>query len=189
MRRPWRRPTRALCGPSCAPRQWALQLSVGIAEANGCKTYYRDRCGGVACFLIGRASDANTARYMFTLLAGEVRRLNRDCCQTMPEKYRRDFKYGVVAAIREKFRNQWKKTKEAVRAEIVNNPLALVRLDNALAKMENRLAQVEAWSVANAGLNKPRPSNYKTRQDAYNHGFQEGQKVNVNSRAKAGLGN
>lgn len=169
-------------------KNWSLRLTSVVAQYNGCKTYYRPHCGGSASFLIGRASDVQTARYMISLLAEEVRRLARDHTKGYSEKYRRDFRYGVVEAIDGKFYQQWKKTQEEVRAESAGNPLALVRINTALTKMGSRLAEIEKWSEENMNLNKGGKSRLNLHADARAHGRQVGQESITLNRSKGGLG-
>lgn len=165
-------------------KQWTNRLAQIVAKANGCSMYFRDRAGGCATFLVGRASDVQTARYMTNMLANEVRRLNRECCQGYSDKYRRDFKYGVVDAINFKLQEQWNKTKTEVQAEATNS-MALVRVNNAISKLEQRLADIEKWTQANMNLRTGR-SNYRTQADARQHGFTAGQSIRI-SGAKAGI--
>ncbi len=166
-------------------KQWVIQLVKVVGEANGCRTYFRDRNFGSASFLIGRPSDVQTARYLIGLLAEEVRRLGRENTKGYSVKYRRDFKYGVVIAIQNKFREQWNRTKQEVRAEQAANPLALVRVNQALVKMEDRLAAVKRWEEEQMEYKKSR-STYRASESAKEHGFRMGQTIEI-SRAKAGL--
>lgn len=137
-------------------------------------------------YLIGRASDVQTARYMIGLLAGEVRRLNREHCLGYSDKYRRDFKYGVVDAIAVKLRSQWEATKVEAQREATTST-ALVRVNQALAKMEKRLEDVEAWEKENMSYRKSGTSHYRTDANARHHGFQAGQTIEIN-RARGAVG-
>ncbi len=164
---------------------WARRLVGIVAEANGCKSYWRSRNMGCANFLIGRISDVQTTRYMCALLADEVRRLAREHTRGFDEKYRRDFKFGVVDAIYWKFREQWDKTKREMREEQAANPMALVRLNDAIARVEDKLKAVDLWSKLNTNL-RPTKSTYEAHENARQHGQRVGRTVKL-SQAKTGL--
>jgi hypothetical protein len=166
---------------------WTIYLTQVVAEANGCKMYLRrQHTAGVKTFLIGRASDSATARYMIGLLANEVRRLNREHALGYSEKYRRDFKYGVVDAIAVKLREQWKKTTFDVRKDITNH-MALVRVNNAIVKLEQRLATVSEWEKQNMKYSaRGGHSNYSAGESAREHGQRIGKTIEIN-RARGGI--
>lgn len=165
-------------------KQWMNRLVQVVGRHNGCKMYFRDRAGGCACFLIGRKTDVETASYMSKLLAEEVRRLNREECPGMSDKYRRDFKYGVVDAIANKFNTTWAKSKKEAQQEATSST-ALVRVNNAITKLEKRLGEVEEWAKNNMKIRESK-SNYNPLDNARSHGFTAGQSIEIN-RAKGGL--
>lgn len=166
---------------------WTVYLSQVVAEANGCKMYLRRLpTAGVKTFLIGRAADVSTARYMIGLLAEEVRRLNREHALGYSEKYRRDFKYGVVDAIAIKLREQWNKTTFEVRKDITSH-MALVRVNNAIMKLEQRLTTVSEWEKHNMKYStRGGSSNYNAGESAREHGQRVGKTIQLN-RAKGGI--
>lgn len=164
---------------------WTVRLTGVVGNANGCRSYWKDFNGGCLTFLIGRASDVATARYMIGLLSQEVRRLNREHCQGYSEKYRRDFKYGVVDAIAIKLQEGWQQTTFDVRKDVTNH-LALVRLNNAIVKLEQRLQGVEDWEKKNMQYKKQGKSQYNAKDEARTHGRKAGETIKIN-RAKGGL--
>lgn len=167
---------------------WARALAHCVAKAYGCGSYFRrvNAGGSVEIFLVGRPSDVQTARYMADLFAEEVRKLARTHTKGYSLNYECSFKLGVVDAIRAKLHEQKAATERAVRAEAVN-PGALVRVNAAIAKVDQRRAAVEKWTEDNLKLRKVRNVSSGTNLTAREHGREEGRKVEVSSRAKGGL--
>jgi len=167
--------------------RWTLWLSNTIAKLNSCRTYYHTKMSGSATIkLIGRASDVQTVRYIFSWLEREVRRLTKQECQGYTRKYQVDFRTGVVDTICRKLEEQRAETYKNVQKE-TSNSLALVRVQNSIAKMEAKGQEVQKWMDENLKL---RESKFRKRADltARQHGQVAGEQVRFN-RAKAGLDN
>lgn len=133
---------------------WKIRLADHVARANGCRVYLR----GPQIQVVGRASDADTVRYLFAYLSREVDRLtDRDgkgCGQT----WRNNFRLGVVDTIAEKLREAKRNVNEQARIEAraSANPHALVRVNTAIEKVEARSASVQKWMDTNMKLGKGR---------------------------------
>jgi hypothetical protein len=172
---------------------WSGLLTHYVARHYACR-YYRvstNDYGSRAFYLIGRASDVQTARYMIGLLAEEVRRLAKAQAAGYSDDYRKNFKAGVVDTIATKLREQRKTTEDAVRAE-AGKGMALVKVNNALLKLEQKQLAVDKWLDDNTGKGKRFAKGRASSNQSYNpsardHGRKAGQSINVSSRAKGGL--
>lgn len=131
---------------------WKSRLALALARYNGCKMYNGDKGPAV----IGRPSDVATVRYLYAWLRQEVDRLAaRDCKGTWANNYRN----GVIDTIGSRLFEQKKQTEAAIRKEVQQleqsaefNKLALIRVNNAIAKVEQQAAKVEEWQKQHVPL-------------------------------------
>jgi len=179
-----------------ADRKWSLRLASTVARNNLCRVYYsnmgscEERNKSYRISIVGRPSDVSTVRYIYSYLKGEVARLMNENCKGNSRSYKVNYCFGVVDAIDAKLHEQKNKTQSEVKAEHANNPLALVRVNNAIARMEKQDAEVAVWMKSNLHLRKSSGSgmpNSATRMTARAHGQRDGKNVRFTS-AKAGLG-
>jgi hypothetical protein len=165
-------------------KAWIIRLGSVVAHANGCEDYYVEKLTGtVGIKLVGRASDVQAARYLMGLLKREVQRLSREHAGGYGEKYQRDFKYGVVDAIARKFKEQRNALREEMRHE-AGNGMALVRVNNAIQKLDKREADAAAF-LKSMNL-KASQSRISVDPSARERGFAAGQSIQLNS-ARGGL--
>lgn len=130
--------------------RWKSALALGVANANGCRVYLSS--GSIA--LVGRASDAETVRYLYGYLTREVERLATEHGKGFGKSWRNNFRLGVVDAIRDKLTEQRAKFVEQARVAVVDNAQALMRVNTALARVESRGTSVDAWLKSNMKLRK-----------------------------------
>lgn len=166
--------------------RWSIRLAAAVAQMNACRIYWQAKFSGSASIkLIGRPSDVQTVRYLFGLLEREVRRVTRQECKGHSRKYQVDFRMGVVDTIQRKLEEQRKATFCRVKQE-VDNPMALMRVENSIARIEARRLSVDKWVEDNMDL---RQSRFRKQADwnARMHGQEAGHQVRF-SQAKGGLG-
>jgi hypothetical protein len=123
---------------------WRWRLAACLAELNGCKCYVTP-----SIQIIGRPSDVEKVRYLFSYLASEVERLcDRDGkgCGTT---WRNNFRVGCIDTISEKLHAARKQTFQDMRQ---NNATALVKVDQAIAKFQQKRVEVEDWTKKNLKL-------------------------------------
>lgn len=178
-------------GEPIEPKQgsaWVVRLIVALAHANQCRVYQRRTMEGTGTFVVGRPSDAQTVRYLYGWLKNEVNRLATRDGKAYSNVWKNNFRNGAVDTIVRKLRESQAATKEAVRAE-ASNPHAIVRVDNALAKLEKRAEAVTLWMQQNMSLGKSR-AKFGGRSDygARDAGRRAGEEIDVGGRAKHGLG-
>lgn len=176
---------------------WMLRLTTIVARANGCKGIHTryDSLGdgkprGAKVKIVGFPSDVATTRYMYGFLKAEVIRLCNENCQGNSATYKRQFCIGVTETIAITLKKQKEVMHQELRQEQSTNPLALVRLNNAIAKIEARKVAVDTWCNEhfNLGVGSGiRGSMSSAGQSARTHGRIVGSQVRIGV-AKASIG-
>lgn len=138
---------------------WAMKLNSYICRLNGCRPYIHNLGdAGRRLYVIGRPSDVQTVRYLYSYLKNEVKRLQSLNCKGNSSTYRYQYGLGVVDTIATKLHEQHQVTQAAVKQEHASNSMALVKVNNAIAKIEARSAAVDKWVEDNMDLRKGRSS-------------------------------
>lgn len=168
-----------------------LRLASIVSRHNGCRNILcKDSERGTKVRIVGRPRDVQTARYMYSMLKQAVEELTKKCCSGNSTGYRNQFWLGCVDAITIKLEASRKETFTAMQEENKNNPLALVRVNNAIAKMEKKSTEVLAWIQQNvSGLRKGRNIGgigSAAGVSGREHGRREGASIKLGS-ARAGL--
>lgn len=159
--------------------RWQGMLAMGVAKVNQCKAYATR--GNLA--LIGRASDVQACRYLFTWLSGEVDRLASKQCAGCGRTYWNNFRIGAVETITERLAAQQKATFDECRAEALqitdgakqSHALALVTSNASL--MIKRAATVEQWAETHKRLVKRSQTRTAYSHNAREAGRQAGRNV------------
>lgn len=142
-------------------RIWSLRLASVIARNNQCRVYYADlsqdgRNKSYRISIVGRPGDVQTVRYVHSYLKSEVMRLINDNTKGNSAGYKQQYGIGVVDAISRKLSSEFASQVAAKRAESAVNPLALVRVNNAVARIEARGSAVEKFMAEKLNLRKGR---------------------------------
>lgn len=167
--------------------RWRGYLASTIAGANACKAYG----SGGDLFLVGRASDVETVRYMYGWIVREVERLTTAVGNGMGRTWRNNFRLGVVDTVARKIREQREKFEHDVRTEAKQadegaaNPQALMRVNQGLSRVFERKLEVAKWVKANMHL---RSTSGSSRSDAgaRQAGRKAGESINIGG-ARRGL--
>lgn len=161
--------------------RWRTQLAGTIARANGCRIYIN----GEHIALVGRPSDADTVRYLFSYLAREVERLCAKEGVGCGTSWRNNFRLGVVYAIMEKLREERERFAKDARSQ-ASNGTALMRVNTALARVEQRGMDTAAWMKANLKLVSRGGGGHSYDRGALEAGKRAGNSIQIGG-AKAGL--
>ena len=178
----WEDPLHEVCQ---VDTRWTLRLASTVANLNSCRIYYHTKMSGSAVLkVVGRASDVQTVRYIFSWLEKEVRRITRQECKGNSRRYQIDFRTGVVDTISQKLNEQRTSTFSTVQKEAVNS-MALVRIQSSIAKIEARGIAVDEWMKQNLKL---RESSFRHQADisARRHGQIAGEQIRF-TKAKASI--
>lgn len=171
---------------------WMTALCGIVANHSGCRTVKRSiGAGRYTVRIFGRPSDVQTVRYLTGYLIHEVKRLSSENCKGNSSAYINQFNIGAVIAIRETLNAQRKATHDAIRLENSANPLALVRVNNAIVKQEKHAMAVQAFLEskvkglrAGRGMAQATGATIGGRQQ----GYEAGKSIRIN-RASGALGN
>ncbi len=163
--------------------RWRGALASVVARQNGCRIYFSG--GDIA--LVGRPSDAETVRYLYGYLSREVERLATEHGKGMGRSWRNNFRLGVVDAISDKLYQERRRFEHDVRTEArAESSTALMRVDRALATIDQRGQDVAAWVKSNLKLYSHGSSATSYNHTAREAGRKAGKQLAVN-RARAGL--
>lgn len=174
-------------GASSQLQRWKGWLAMDLAKVNQCRVYKSD--GKLK--IIGRASDAETIRYMYAYLVKEIERLTKRDALGNGRTYANNFRIGCVETIGKRLREQHNATIEAVKTEAraeVSNPNAIVRVEQSIVRIEQRAKSVDAWVEANFKLYKSSGGGGRHHSDARAAGRAAGHEVNLSSKAGLGSG-
>lgn len=128
--------------------RWRASLAMQIAANNACKIYRT----GADLKIIGRPTDADAVRYLYSFLTREVERLTTEAGRGQGRTWRNNFRLGIVDTITRKLKKQHDQFKTEARESAGANSGALVRIDQALARIAERGASVEEWAKKNKNL-------------------------------------
>lgn len=181
-----------LIAPTDRLARWLGQLAVVVARANQCVAYANTTAKGKSIELVGRASDAETVRYLFAALRNEIDRLTRVHGKGCGRVWCTNFRTGVVDAIADKLTAQAAETAASLRREAQGQGQtnALIVVNNALAKLAQRANEVEKFAKQSLRLRAGR-STAGGRYDASarDAGRRAGANIDVGGGARRSLGN
>ena len=161
---------------------WKGRLGLVIAHLNGCQVYVHS--GRLS--IIGRPSDVDTVRYLYGYLTYEVNRLANQAGKGCGRVWNNNYRLGVVDTIKSKLREQSQKFKDEARQAVGSNSQALVRVDQALAKIDSRSKEAAAWGKLHLNLRSRSCGRSQADAGARNAGREAGKSITIN-RAKRGL--
>lgn len=168
---------------------WCVRLASYVARHNHTRivqTYAADGKGRVIK-IIGRPSDVNTVRYLYPFFKIQIEEMaNRDCVGHS-SAYRGQYCAGVIDTLWAKLCASRQQTFTEKRTEMAGNQTALVRVNNAIAKMEKRSEAVDAYIKMNMKLGKGRGGYSRTETGGRREGQRAGQNIRMTG-ARGGLG-
>lgn len=173
---------------------WMGTMAVGMAKVNQCQAY---RQGGRAeMWIVGRPSDVQTVRYLYSYVAREIKRLCRyhsDLRGNPGVQWRNDFCIGAANEVVRRLNEaaaqaRAEMRREANASDTMGTGVALVRVNSALAKLEERGENVESWikknlKLRNVGYNRPRGN-----KDGRAAGTRAGREIDLSHGSSKGLG-
>jgi hypothetical protein len=176
---------------------WKSYLGNILCLHNHCKAYISHRTKEVrmgqhiktehnpVLGIIGRQSDARTVKYLYDMLSHEVDKLAAFYGKGQGKSWNVNFRYGVVDAIREKLEEAKKHTQQEMYQEVAGNTTALIRLDNAIAKLKEKDNQLQKWVEGKMKL-KSRNVFMRFDGDARAQGKAAGKHINMSNKGSLG---
>jgi len=167
--------------------RWSSALALIVADANCCKVYL----SGTALNLVGRPGDVNKARYLYGYLYGEVTRLVERDGKGCGRTWRNNYRLGIIDTLRTALREASKRAANAWVADVDAHPTvprerALVLVQHALARREERMAAVTEFSKRNLKLRPGRAATTRYDLLARNAGRAAGKEISLGG-ARASL--
>lgn len=180
-------------------RGWTLRLVSAVSRVNGCRCYHStnvDGKGGKRLMVVGRPSDVQTVRYLYGFFKNETIRLCDANTKGNSGAYKNHYRIGVTDAIIANLYEQKETSQKEVRTENTGNATALMRVNNAVAKQQQRdLAVERALNKLLYGKEEPtktrtaHPSGYaKTYTGGRAHGRRDGANIKTQSKGSLGSG-
>jgi hypothetical protein len=131
---------------------WKGILAHALAEANGAKTYWHKAYEGptlvASLKIIGTKDQSNTVRYLFAYLVNEVERLAREAPGKRTGSTRSwyaSFRLGAASEIADRVQKAARQAVQEVKQEAAaSNGASLVRVNDALARIDARTAAIRA---------------------------------------------
>ena len=167
---------------------WKSYLSAVVATANGCKTFVRwewdiKKDKNVATLhLVGRVSDAQKVRYLYAFLTNEVNRLTERDGRKKGKSWRNNFRLGVVDTVKKALREGQQKLATDLRTENRGSVMALVRVDQAIAKLYERSNEVNKWMQDHLDMREKQAPKIFFDPRARAAGQQAGKEINLRSK-------
>ncbi len=165
--------------------QWKVSLSVALASANACRCYVGWKWDSAkhahkrTLCLVGRPSDVATVSYLFGYLSKEIDRLTRLNARGRGRTWANSYRLGAVAAIRKRLREANKEARDNARKRLEGQTTALVKMDQALARLDARASAVDEWLKKNMDLRSRSASKANRDWSAYAQGQRDGQNINL----------
>ena len=168
---------------------WKSYLSTVVAEANACCIFTTKRLDrlwmGPRSFfhIVGRPSDVEKVRYLYGYLVHETDRLCQRQGKGCGRTWRNQFRLGVVDTIEQRFakghQDLMVQMRKEVQGQSQNNPLALVRLEKAIARVEKKLVDTQAWMAEHLRLRSAQGHQIRLDPSARTQGRIAGSEINL----------
>jgi hypothetical protein len=132
---------------------WRGRLAGVLASANGCDYYWssggwgRDKHTHIK--IVGRKSDSDWVRQLFTHCALEIDRLTAK--HAKGREFGRAFRFGCVQAIEEAIAAEKRRLRDELRADAERRGV-MPNLEKALTIVDNRKKEARSWMSMNLNL-------------------------------------
>jgi hypothetical protein len=170
---------------------WKGRLGVVMCEVNQCKCYR----SGSDLRIIGRPSDANTVRYLFSYVAKRIDQLASEEARFRGNAGRtwlNNFRLGAVEEVTRRLKEADAEARRAMRQQAFQNDsngsgAAIVKVDNALAKIDEQREAVNEFGRRKLGLKRGHKSRTRYDHGARKAGARAGKSIDLQGSGK-GLG-
>lgn len=170
---------------------WSLRLAKLVAHYNQCEIGWVGNGRGVKIRIVGRGTNVQAVRYLYAFFKRQILDLKKNNCVGHSSQYKGQFCFGCIDTLQAKLDTQHKATFEAAKSEQANNPLALVRVNGAIARINRRMQEVAAYAKGIKshiyGTGSSRRGSIGSGHEGVEHGRREGQNIRVTG-AKGSLG-
>lgn len=164
---------------------WRWRIAYSLSKHNAVGAYV---CGG-RIHLVGRPSDVGAVRYLFAYCLRETERLVAKQGKGHGRTWLNNYRLGVADGIGDALRAQREAFKKSVIAEArAMGGAAIVKVDAALARVEERAQSTREWMKKNMRLRSSGGSSWKGDSGARDAGRRDGRSVNLGTGPGIGAG-
>lgn len=152
---------------------WKGRLAVVVCKANGCKPYLlnsKGKKGKKGIGIIGRKSDVDAVRYMYSWLSNETDSLMKAANDAYGRTWCNNFRMGVIDTLAERL----KKEKQDFEAQAVAN-----NQGSALVRVSDNARAVEVWTRQNLHLRARSAGQMRGNASAREAGREAGRSINL----------
>ena len=172
--------------------QWYGRLCMKLCGVNQCDCYQ----SGNQLKVVGRPSDAQTVRYLFSYISKEIIRLRDQHSEERGEpgrRWRNDFCIGATAEVNNRLYIAAKEARaemkrEADASDTMGTGTAIVLVNNALAKLDKRGADVGVWVKKNLKLQTTSSSRRYSDRDGRTTGQLAGRNIDIGAGGRGSIG-
>lgn len=142
--------------------KWRVRLASVVAKANQCKiytSYTKSKVRGKwnrTISIVGRPSDVEKVRYLYQYFKTEVTRLSDRDGKGCGNSWRNNYRHGVVDTLSEMLQKNKQEMIQSMKQNVAGDTKALVKIDNALSRIEKKSKEVEIWVDRNLKLKSAR---------------------------------
>lgn len=170
---------------------WKIVLASRLARLHACIAFtahrtFSDRSQRTV-EIVGRPSQVETVRYLYALLSRMIDQLATHHSRGMGLNWRSNFARGAAEGVCERMKEAREQEARAIQAEQAHNPLALVRVNSALLKLENERHEVRAYAYRACGLGRASLRGGPRNESAREAGRREGRNLSI-ARARGAIG-
>ena len=161
---------------------WLGILASGVAASNGAECYWKKTYEGSFLHIVGTTDMVKTTRYMFEHLRREIDRLCKAAGSGKGRGFQNSFRLGAASTLSFRVRSAAKEQRREQRTVAASKgSSALVRIDNALARMD-----LDKLRVRGALPSTLRKAKAVRASDAC--GYEEGQRAAAQVEVELGRG-
>lgn len=172
---------------------WKRSLATVVAQVNQCKAFRQ--AGSSRLQIVGRPSDCDTARYFFTYLirqVEEVAQIQGSVRGRPGRTWYANFRQGATVELCRRLREADEEARAALKQEAdasdtLGSGTALVKVNTAIAKIDDRRQAARDYAKRVHGLKRARRSASNYDPDGFNAGKRAGERIKLDGAAK-GLG-
>jgi hypothetical protein len=155
---------------------WRERLAATLAKHYGCAAWINNGCYHHKAFrLCGRKSDVELVRYMFSWLSVEIDNKAIASCKGMGKNYSNSWRIGAVSGVSAQFAN--------MRTELKKE-----QVSTALARIENRAGEADAFMRENLRLKRPQAQKSNFDYNAFRDGQTHGKSIHLGKSMGTGDG-
>jgi hypothetical protein len=179
---------RPLVASSRVPR-WRVMLASAVAETNGCRVYVRRTHAASELVIVGTGDDAASVLTLDAHLSTEVDRLTRRLGHGRGRRWCNGFRLGAVTTLALRLREARTSARAQARHEArhtahPSGSQALVCIDGALQRLDEREAAVETFMRERLRLCTAPRRTLRPDADAYTQGRHAAATVDIDPRAR-----